>query len=322
MQDGPPVTAPTRYGIPPGLRDMLLASLLFAVMAAMVKEVERTLPVIYAVFARSAIGLALSVALVRRARLSWRGQRPRLLFLRGFLGFGALMCTFESIARIPLSDAVVLHMTQPLWTALLARLFLGETLRRKIVLATLIALTGVVLVVRPPFLFGALVAHPIDPVGAALALSAALLSASAYVTVRALRKTDEPVVVVFWFALVATPLSFPGVLADLQPPTPTDLLLLLGIGVAVQGAQLLMTRALHREPAGRVAAVGYIQVVYATLIGVLIFGEPLSPLAMTGALFVVGGALLATLEPRARLPPPTSLEPAPKTTLDTDERLG
>ncbi len=297
--------------IPPGLRDMMLASLLFALMAAMVKEVERTLPVGYAVFARSAIGLVLSYLLVRRAGLAWRGNRPGLLAIRGLVGFAALMCTFESIARISLSDAVILHQTQPLWTALLARVFLGERLRRRVLLATIIALTGVVLVVRPTFLFGHDHLHALDPIGVALALCAALLSAGAYVSVRALRKTDEPVVVVFWFALVATPASLPTVLVDLRAPTLDEWMLLIGIGVAVQGAQLLMTRALHREPAGRVAAVGYLQVVYATLIGVLLFGEPTGLFAIVGGLLVIAGALLATLEFTMK---------AKTATLDTDPR--
>jgi drug/metabolite transporter (DMT)-like permease len=269
-------------------------------MAAMVKEVERTLPVGYAVFARSAIGLVLSFLLLRRAALRWQGNRPGLLALRGLVGFSALMCTFESISRIDLSDAVVLHQTQPIWTAILARLFLGERARRRIILATLVALTGVVLVVRPSFLFGADHAHTLDPVGVALALSAALLSAGGYVSVRALRKTDEPLVVVFWFAFVATPASLPSLLADVRWPTGGELLLLFGIGLAVQGAQMLMTRALHREPAGRVAAVGYLQVVYASVLGALLFGEVPRPLGIVGALLVIGGALLATLEPGAR----------------------
>lgn len=296
---------------------MVLATLLFAVMGALVKEVERYLPVGYAVFARSAIGLGLSLVLLRRARFHWRGNRPGLLAIRGLVGFSALMCTFESISRIPLSDAVILQQTQPIWVVILARIFLGERTRRRVVLATVIAMVGVVLVVRPGFLFGEL-AHvagtpdepAVDPIGIGLALASAVLSAGAYVSVRALRKTDEPLVVVFWFALIAAPASLPMVLADLRVPTPYELLLLAGIGLAVQGAQMLMTRALHREPAGRVAAIGYMQVVYASLFGVLIFGETLTALAVAGAFLIVGGALLATIETK------------PKAPLDTHPRVG
>ncbi len=288
---------------------MMLASLLFAVMAALVKEVERELPVGYAVFARSAIGLVLSLVLLRRAGLSWRGNRPGLLALRGLIGFCALLCTFESISRIPLSDAVILHQTQPLWVVILARVFLGEKTRRRVVLATFVAMIGVVLVVRPGFLFGAPTGPSLDPIGVGLALVAALLSGGAYVSVRALRRTDEPLVVVFWFALVATPASFPTLFVDPRLPTAYEALLLLGIGLAVQGAEMLLKRPLHREPAGRVAAVGYLQVVYASLFGVLIFGETLSPLAVAGALLVIAGALLATVE-------------LPQRTLDTHPRVG
>jgi len=285
-----------RVAIPPGVRDMLIATLLFAVMATLVKEVERHLPVAYAVFSRSAVSLVLSLVWLQRARLRWRGNRPVLLALRGLIGFSALFCTFESLARLSLSDAVILYQTQPLWTVLIARIVLGERAHPRVLLATLVALSGVVLVLRPNFLFGAETAHAVDPLGFALALAAALLSAGAYVTVRALRTTDEPLVIVFWFALVATPASLPGVLADLRWPTPYELLLLLGIGLTVQAAQLLMTRALHREPAGRIAAVGYLQVVYAFVLGVLVFDEPLVPLAIAGAILVVAGALIATIE--------------------------
>lgn len=311
----PPQPAKSRLAIPPGLRDMMLASLLFAVMAALVKEVEHDLPVGYAVFARSAIGLVLSVILLRRAGLDWRGNRPGLLALRGLVGFSALLCTFQSLSLIPLSDAVILQQTQPLWVVVLARIFLGEKTRRRVVLATIIALAGVVLVVRPRFLFGLPETHELDPLGVGLALAAALLSAGAYVSVRALRRTDEPLVVVFWFAFVATPASLPLVFigphgpAGPRLPNGYEALLLLGIGLAVQGAQMLMTRALHREPAGRVAAVGYLQVVYAALFGVLVFGETLSPLAVAGAVLVIAGALLATLE-------------RPQRTLDTHPRVG
>lgn len=291
---------PARFAIPPGLRDMMVASLLFALMSVMVKEVERHLPVGYAVFARSAIGLGLSLWLVRRAGLSWRGNRPGLLAVRGLVGFSALMCTFESISRIALSDAIILQQTQPLWTTILAWLFLGEPLRPRVALAMAVALAGVALVVRPPFLFGG-AAHDIDPAGVALALAAAVLSAGAYVSVRALRKTDHTLVVVLWFALIATPFSVPSVLVELVPPRPIDLLLLLGIGVTVQGAQMLMTRALHREPAGRVVAVGYLQVVYASLFGVVFFGETLTPLGLGGAALIIAGALIATFDARAAM---------------------
>jgi len=298
-EDGAGVSTPPgpRRGlhIPKGLRDMALASLLFAVMGALVKVAERELPVAWPVFARSAIGLVLSYVLVRRAGLHWLGNRPGLLAVRGLVGFSALMCTFVSIGRLPLSDVIVILQTQPIWTAVVAAIVLREAAGPRVWLGSGLALAGVVLVARPEFLFGGDAGH-LDPLGVTLALVAALLSACAYVTVRALRRSDHPVVVVFWFALVATPASAPGLLADPVLPPLALVPVLVGIGVAVQLAQLLMTRALHTEKASRVAAVGYLQVVYAFFFGALFFDEPIAPISIVGAVVVLVAAAIVTIE--------------------------
>ncbi|MFO0750135.1 MAG: DMT family transporter [Myxococcota bacterium] len=317
MTSRPETTGPRPALIPPGLRDMALASLLFAVMGALVKLAERHLPVGYAIFARSAIGLALSYLLIRRAGLSWLGRRPRLLALRGAIGFSALYCTFQALGRLPIAHATVILQTQPIWTAVAAAIFLREKAGLRVWIGCALALTGVVLAADPRTLFGD-AAH-LDPLGVALALLAALLSACAYVTVRALRRSDHPLVVVFWFALVATPASLPTLFVEPVWPTPILLLVLLGIGVTVQIAQVLMTRALHREPAGRVAAVGYLQVVYAFAFGALFFDEAVEPLAVVGALVVLTAAATVSLElgrGRARAAAAASADASPSATDD------
>jgi drug/metabolite transporter (DMT)-like permease len=281
---------------------MIVAAFAFAVMGVFVKLVERRLPVDYAIFARSFVGLILSVIILRRAGISWRGHRPWLLALRGTLGFSALYCSFHALALLPLSDAVVLQQTHPVWTAVLAAIFLRERSSLRVVLGSILALSGVVCVVRPALLFGhASTPSPDHALGLGLALLAAFISAGSYVSVRALRKTDDPIVVVFWFALLATPAGVPGVVTQPMLPTLLELALLIGVGVSVQVGQMLMTRALHREPAGRVAAVGYLQVVFAFSFGALFFGEPLSGLAIVGALLVIVGALVVTLDRVPRL---------------------
>lgn len=312
-------TSPRGPLISGGMRDMLLASLLFAVMGALVKLAEQHLPVGHAMFARSLIGLVISYWMVRRAGLSPRGNRPWLLGLRGLVGFAALLCTFHAIALLPLADASVILLTQPIWTAVAATFFLREHAGAKVWLGSALALGGVLLVAKPQALFGGGAEH-LDVLGVVLALVAALLSAGAYVAVRALRRSDHPVIVVLWFALVATPASAPLVIAEPVVPAPWLWLVLLGIGLTVQGAQLLMTRALHREPAGRVAAVGYLQVVYGFIFGAALFGEAIEPLSIIGALVILGAAALVSIDwkPPAKRGCPNERE----TTLDSAERVG
>jgi drug/metabolite transporter (DMT)-like permease len=276
---------------------MIAASFLFSVMGVLVKTLEERLPASHAIFARSLVGLLVSAWLVRRAGLRFRGQRPLLLAVRGTLGFAALFCTFTALARLPLADHAVITMTQPVWTACLAALFLRERAGARVWGASGLALAGVVLVARPSFIFGEGVA--LDALGVCLALAAAVFSGAAYVTVRALRGSDHPWVVVFWFALVATPAGLPGVIADPVLPTGLEVVGLIGVGLAVQGAQMLLTRALHREPAGRVSAVGYLQVVFAFAFGAIVFRDRVDALAIAGAALVVVGAVLATSAARA-----------------------
>jgi drug/metabolite transporter (DMT)-like permease len=95
----------------------------------------------------------------------------------------------------------VIQYTNPVWTALIAAVVLGEWIGRAQVGLALLSLAGVVLVARPGFLTGG--GSALDPVAVAVALVGALFSAGAYVTVRRLRG-EEPMVVVFHFALVST----------------------------------------------------------------------------------------------------------------------
>jgi drug/metabolite transporter (DMT)-like permease len=77
-------------------------------------------------------------------------------------------------------------------------------------------------------------------------------------------------------------------------PTPIEWLMLIGIGVLTQFAQLRMTQALHLEPAGRASAVTYLQVLLSVGWGIWLFGEQPSIFTLMGAVLVLGGTLIAT----------------------------
>jgi len=284
-----------RVMLTPGVRDMLLASALFAVMALLVKLVTATLPAGHPIFARSIIGLVVSYALIRHQGLSVFGKRPWLLTLRGAIGFTALLMNFHALSLMPLGEAAVIFQTHPIWTAILAAIFLGERLTWRVLVGSLVALGGVALISF----------HRAGPIagdgegasmlGPLLAFGAAILSAGAYVSVRALRRTDTPIVIVFWFALIATPASIPGLIAAPVIPAGTEWVILIAIGLTVQAAQMLMTRALHREAASKIAVTGYVQVIFAFALGVVFLGESINVWAIVGSVAIIGGALFVTI---------------------------
>jgi drug/metabolite transporter (DMT)-like permease len=289
-----------------GLRYMAASAFCFSVMSVLVRVAGRHLPSQEIVLVRGVITLVLSWVALRRAGLPMWGTKKGLLILRGTAGFLALSCYYYAVTHLPLADATVLHFTNPVMTVLLASVVLGEKLRGRELALTALCLAGVVLVARPPFLFGA-AAAPFPPLAVAIALCGALGSAVAYVTVRAIGQSENPLVVVFYFPLVTVPATLPFVIGNLVWPHAIDWLLLVGIGISTQLGQLYLTRGLQLEPAGRATAVGYLQVALAYVFGIVLFAEHPSLWSTAGAVLVLAGivALGRGRDPNA---PPSSPE--------------
>ena len=269
---------------------MAVGAFFFSAMTALVKLASVHLPTGEIVLGRAVVTLVLSVIVLRRRGVPMLGNQRRWLVARGIAGFLALCCYYEAVRRAPIADTTVIQYTNPIFTAILAAVFLRERMSRADVLGVVASLVGVVLVARPSFLFGG---AALDPLAVGLALTGAVLSSIVYVIIRGLRESEDPMVVVFYFPLVATPAAIPLAIATgLVWPTPTEWALLLGIGVVTQIAQVYMTRGLHLEPAGRATAVSYLQVAFAYAWGVLLFAEYPTPTSIAGAALVLASTLL------------------------------
>ncbi|MDD3506297.1 MAG: DMT family transporter, partial [Sulfurimonas sp.] len=111
-----------------GIKYMLFASFLFAIMGAFAKLASEHMSSLEVVFFRNIFGVIfIGYALYRTPMIS-KGGRPFLLFFRGLMGFSALLAYFYNIAHIPLGDAVTFSKTAPIFTAIFAWLFLKEKL--------------------------------------------------------------------------------------------------------------------------------------------------------------------------------------------------
>ena len=287
---------------------MLSSALSFSLMGVCVKALGGRIPVGEVVLARSAVSLVLSVAMLRQAGLNPWGERRGLLVLRGVIGTGALLCVFAALAQLPLAPATVLQYLQPTFTAVLAWLVLRERIGLRMLLAALLGWLAVLALSNPNELMALLGPlgrwlgqwqQPLPWEGVLLAIAGALLSACAYVSVRALGRTEHPLVIVFYFPLVGLVLTLP--LVALQPvwPTAWEVLALVGVGLFTQLGQIGVTKGLLGMPAGRATAMSYGQVPLAALWGWWFFREPLDPDTAVAA----GLVLAATLLSLRRSPP-------------------
>lgn len=274
-----------------GVLYMTLSALAFSIMSVLVKVESPRLPTGEIVLARAVFTLVISYWMLRRLELPVWGTKRGALVLRGLLGSGALACYYLAIAHLPLADATTLHFTQPLLTSLLAWWLLGERVGWAAAFAIACGLAGVTLVVHPGMPLGG----GADPFGVTIALASAVLSSIAYVTVRQLAKSEHPLVIVFYFPLIATPLAIPWALYDFVWPSAVDWLALVGIGISTQVGQVFLTKALMIEQASRATAVGYIQICFAVLWQLAVFGQLPALGTVLGAALVIAGTLAVSM---------------------------
>ena len=242
---------------------MIAAAGSFTVMAGAAKRTP-SIPVMEKIFARSVISVVLSLWALRGVGAAARPKKPGRMLLRGLLGFVALFCYFESIARIPLGAAVTVYNTAPLWAGLVGVFFLKESFTMRQVISMLVGLAGVALI------GGWSEAVTWD--GVAFGLSCSILSASAYTTVRLMnREGEHPMMIVLCFPLVSVPLA--AVLAfapgggGFVMPVGWDWSWLLVLGFATQGGQVCLTYALRSLTAAHATQIGYVGVIFAMALG-------------------------------------------------------
>jgi drug/metabolite transporter (DMT)-like permease len=272
---------------------MVVSAIAFSVMSLLVKLALHDLPLGQVVFSRAAVTLVLAFVMVRHAGLSLRGNHPRKLVARGLLGFCGLTCYYATLGNLPLAHATLIQNAMPIFTALLAWWWLKERITPRLAAAIIIGLAGVLVVNVVKDSAG----HNVEVSAAAVAIAVigTVFSSVVYVTVRELAKTDHPLVIVFYFPLVTTPLSLPWALWHWVWPTPLQALILLGIGMSTQIGQVCMTKALSLIPAGRATAIGYIQTLFAMAWGIVLFGEQVHLGLLLGAVLIGCAVLLVAV---------------------------
>jgi drug/metabolite transporter (DMT)-like permease len=276
---------------PIGVRFVLISTLGFAFMSATVKWVSNHgIPVFEIVAARAVVSLILSYLDVKRKGLSIWGNNKPLLLARGTVGTLALMCVYYALTTIPLAEATILQYTYPLFTSLLAVFFLKERIQLKTIICIALSFLGLWCVIQPAL--DHQTAHQLPLLSVGLALLGALGSSIAYVLVRKLNQSEDSSVIIFYFPLVALPFSLFLMGDSFVWPDLSLAVFLVLVGVFTQIGQLGLTKAMKTLTAGNASALGYIQIVFTTLIGIVMFDEiPVGWTYLGGALIILGALI-------------------------------
>ena len=270
-------------------------------MAALVKEAGQLgIPLLQIIFVRALISVALSLIDIARAGVHPLGHRRMLLFARGLSGFLALTGVFYALIHLTMAQATVLQYLHPVFTALLAFLFLAERPTTATLACIALSLLGLTCIVSPYWVASDATTAPLWPVIAGL--GGAFGSGVAYTLVRKLVTTEHPSVIVLYFPLVCAPGTLLLGGADFVWPTAAGWWVLLGVGCFTQLGQLALTKAMQLDAASRVTSLSYVQIIFAAILGWLAFGEtPTQATLLGGGLILLGAMVSAWLHPRSAL---------------------
>jgi drug/metabolite transporter (DMT)-like permease len=213
---------------------MLISVVGFALMKLTVKYLKH-LPATELVLFRSIISLFLSLVIIKRKGISPWGNNKLFLILRGVFGVTALTMFFYTLQHLPIGSAITIQYLSPIFTVIFASFFLKEKMKPIQWVFFLLAFSGIAMIkgfdpnITPKLLL--------------MGIASAIFSGLAYNCIRKLKDTDDPVVVVLYFPLIATPVMLIFSLFEFTLPTGWDWLLLVLMGILTQIAQIYMTKA-------------------------------------------------------------------------------
>lgn len=271
----PELNATTR-----GMLWMLLSGLCFVCMTVVVRYVGTGVPAVEAAFLRYVFGILFLLPVIFQV-LSGRTKvtKWRLLTIRGVLHAIGVTMWFFAMARIPIAEVTALSYLTPVLMTIGAALFFGERLFARRILAIGFGLLGVFVILRPGF-------SEISIGQIAQVATAPLFAASMLMTKR-LADTEKTSVIVASLTVVCALALLPGAVALWVPPTPAQYALLALTALLATAGHFTLTNALKLAPVAVLQPVSFLQLLWATLFGIMLFNESVDKFVLLGGLILI-----------------------------------
>ncbi|MEX2536203.1 MAG: DMT family transporter [Trueperaceae bacterium] len=275
-----------------GVLLMFGAAALLPVMDGLAKYLSETYPLMQVIWARYFFHLLtmLPLLLLRYGPQVLWPQRPAVQLLRGALLLGATMLFFSAISRMPLATALSLFFVSPLVVTGLAPFLLRETVGWRRWLAVLVGFAGALIVMRPG-------TDSFEMTGL-LAVAAGVVHGLYLLTTRKLSGSAPPLVTLAYTALVGAVGMSVVVLFYWQPPTPAIFGLMVLMGLFAAAGHLMVIRALDFAPASLLAPAAYFEIITATIVGLVVFGDFPDAWTWVGMAVIAGSGIFISLRER------------------------
>lgn len=270
-----------------GIFWMLVTGLSFVAVTAVVKHVGSDLPAAQGGFMRYALGLVLLFPMLpAMRRATFTGRDLGFFALRGVFQTAGVVLWFYAMTRISIAEVTAMNYLSPVYVTLGAALFLGERLAMRRIMAVLVALVGALIILRPGF-------REVDP-GHLAMLGTAIVFAASYLMMKRLTDTFDASVVVFMLSITVTIGLAPLAYAVWVPPTWEQTGWMFLVAVFATLGHYTMTLAFRAAPVAVTQPVTFLQLVWAVLLGALVFGEPVDIWVVLGGTLIIASISFIT----------------------------
>lgn len=266
-----------------GIFWMVFTGLMFVGVTAVVKHIGSDVPAAQAAFLRYALGLVFLLPMIKPILAAHLTSRQKKLFwARGFVHTLAVILWFFAMARVPIAEVTAMNYLSPVYVSLGAALFLGERLPPRRLAAVIMALIGAVIILRPG-------AKEVE-IGHLAMLATAVFFAAGYLIAKQLSGEVSAPVVVGMLSITVTIGLAPFAWAVWVTPTLPQLGWLFLVACFATAGHYAMTLAFAAAPLTVTQPVTFLQLVWAVLLGAVVFGE-----AVDGWVVFGGAVIMASV---------------------------
>jgi drug/metabolite transporter (DMT)-like permease len=263
---------------------VLLASLIGAVMAALIKFIGQRIPVFEILFVRQlCVLVVLAPVIARTHRTIFKTKVLRFHLMRGGFAAIAMATGFTALVHLPLAEATAISFARTLFMTLLAIVFLREAVGIRRWSVTIIGFIGVMIIIRPD-------ADNVN-VYALLALLSSLFVAGIIIVLKMLSSTEPPsTIMTYQSVMVTAVMAGPAIYLWVMPTWP-EVALIVVIGGLMSMMQWVMIQGLKAAEAVAVAPVEYARLLFVTIIGIVFFNEIPTAWTIAGSAIIIGSTL-------------------------------
>ena len=261
---------------------MIISGFSFVVMHSAAKFLSDQIHIFEITFLRCAlVAVVLAPMIFKEGKSSLITKQPKFQIYRIISNSIAMLCFFYGLTLTTLAEVTALNLTVPIFTTLLAFLFLNEKLKKHRLSALFIGFLGAIIVLRPDIYIN---------IGGVLILISALIWSVSLIFIKKLTETDSPVTISLYAGVGMIPATFVAAYPYLTMPNLYQFLIILFIAVTGTIAQTLLNSAFKRGQLAILLPFDYLKLIWSVLIGYTIFVESTTISLWIGGTLIVGAS--------------------------------